>query len=215
MNIFSSIERLERRWLLHASGFETIGADPVIADDDAAPFHLRLNAGGTTFVDSTGNTWDRDRIGRGGKKSRRVFDVRGSDDDPLFATCRTGKIIRYSIPLPAPGTYGLHLLFADPKFTLPGRRVFDVFAVDQPVLTNFDLAASGGGRSALARTFGVTSDDGVMHLALRATIGKAVISGVELFQGEGIPPATSAWQPAAPAPLPLFESQGAAVGDKL
>jgi len=63
-------------------------------------------------------------------------------------------------------------------------------------------------------SFAVASD-GVMDLVFHGTVGKAIVSGIELFQGEGLPPVTTTWQEAAPAPLPLFESQGAAVGDKL
>src|SRR6266516_7918473 len=113
MTRFSSVERLEGRVLLHA--LDVAGAIDVdaVAADDAAPFHLRLNAGGRTYVDSSGYTWERDRIGRGGRKGRRVYDVGGTGEEPLFATYRTGKLIRYTIPLPAPGVYGVNLLFAD------------------------------------------------------------------------------------------------------
>ena len=201
------VEGLESRLFLHG--------DAALEPGDPAPFHLRLNAGGPTFVDSTGNTWLRDRIGRGGKNVRRVYDVGGTAEDRLYATHRTGRLIRYAIPVPAGGTYGLNLLFADPKFTTPGPRRFDVFAENQPLLAALDLAASGGGRSAVVRSFGVTCWDGVLNLAFRATIGKAVVSGIEVFQGEAVPPVTSAWELAAPALVPLFEAQGAAVGDRV
>ena len=203
----ASVESLESRLFLHG--------DPALEPAEATPFHLRLDAGGPTFVDSAGNTWERDRMARGGKNVRRVYDVGGTAEDPLFATHRAGKFIRYAIPLPAPGTYGLNLLFADPKFTAPGQRLFDVFAEDQPLLTGFDLAASGGDRSAVVRSFGVTSWDGVLNLGFRATLGKVVVSAVEVYQGDGVPPVTSAWELAAPAPVPLFEAQGAAVGDRV
>src|SRR5881396_220922 len=209
MGAVTVVENLERRVLLHAA-FDS----PEVAAEEAGPFHLRVNAGGRDYVDSSGFTWERDRIGRGGKKSRRVYDVAGTGEEALFATCRTGKLVRYTIPLPGPGVYGINLLFADPKFAVPGRRVFRVLAEDQPVITDLDLAATAGGRTAVIRSFAVASD-GVMDLVFHGTVGKAIVSGIELFQGEGLPPVTTTWQEAAPAPLPLFESQGAAVGDKL
>jgi N-acetylneuraminic acid mutarotase len=206
----STAEGLEQRVLLHAGPTAVLAA----AADDAAPFHLRLNAGGRAYVDGGGSAWERDHFGRGGKRSRRVYDVGGTAEDALYASYRTSKFMRYTIPLPAAGVYGVNLLFADPKFTEPGKRVFRVLAEDQPVLTDFDLAASGGGRSAIVRSFAVASD-GTMDLVFHGTAGRAIVSGIEVFQGEGLPPVTTTWQEAAPAPVPLFEAQGAAVGEKL
>ena len=191
-----------------------VAVPPVTAAEDAA-FHFRLNAGGGEFVDAGGNTWSADTYGRGGKRSKRVYDVGGTVDDPLFADCRTGRLIRYAIPVPAAGTYTVNLLFADPKNTTPGRRVLRVVAEDQPVLTDFDVVASGGARGAVARAFAVTTPDAVVNVVIQGTVGKALVSGIEVAQGGGELPLASAWQEAAPAPLPLFEAQGAAVGDKL
>src|SRR2546428_9359222 len=47
------------------------------------------------------------------------------------------------------------------------------------------------------------------------TVAKAMVSGIEVSQGDSLPPVTTTWQEAAPAPLPLFEAQGTAVGEKL
>src|SRR2546428_6207205 len=54
-----------------------------------------------------------------------------------------------------------------------------------------------------------------MDLVFHWTVGKAIVSGIEVFQGDSLPPVTTTWQEAAPAPLPLFEAQGTAVGEKL
>ena len=79
---FSSVERLERR-LLHALDVGSVADVDAVAADDAAPFHLRLNAGGRTYVDSSGYTWESDRIGRGGRKGRRVYDVGSTRAGPI------------------------------------------------------------------------------------------------------------------------------------
>ena len=187
---------------------------PAAAAEEGVPFRLRLNAGGAAYVDSGGNTWDADGIGRGGRRRRRVYDVMGTDDDALFGTFRAGKLIRYTIPLPAPGVYGVNLLFAEPRFVPPGRRVFRVLAEDQPVLTDVDLAAAGIVRAAVVRSFAVLADD-AMDIVFHGTVGKAIVSGIEVFQGESVPEVTAVWREGAPAPAPLFEAQGAAAGDKL
>lgn len=207
------LEPLEGRLFLHAGHAHEVLTPPTTAPQEG--LHLRIKAGGKAVVDTSGNTWERDRYSRGKVKGGKVYDVAGTADDRLFAKVRTGKFIRYTIPLPA-GQYTLNLLFADPKFTAAGRRVFNVIAEDQPVLTNFDVAANGGGRSAIARSVPVTVSDGTLNLNFQSVVGKAIVSGIEIFQGDAPPPAlTSGWQAATPAPLALFEAQAAAVADKV
>jgi N-acetylneuraminic acid mutarotase len=211
--VTSTVEPLEGRVLLHG-GHPHGPVAPVAATPDAV--HVRINAGGGALVDSLGAAWERDRYGRGGGRGgKRIYDVAGTADDQLYAQCRAGKSIRYAIPVPA-GTYTVNLLFADPKFTAAGQRVFNVFAEGQPVLAPLDIAASGGGRSATVRTLTVTVGDGALDLAFYGVVGKAIVSGIEVFQGEAaaVLPA-SGWQAAAPVPITLFEAQAAAVADKL
>ena len=207
----SAVEPLEARLFLHAGHLHDAAA-PVAAT--AEEVHLRINAGGKPLLDASGNAWERDRYGRGGKAQRKRYDVAGTVDDALFAQVRTGKAFRYAIPLPA-GTYTLNLLFADPKFTAAGQRVFDVTAESVPMLTAFDVAANGGGRSAIGRPFAVTVSDGTLDLEFRGVVGKAIVSGIEVFQGESPAPPPTGWQVGAPAPLTLFEAQGIAVADKV
>ena len=207
------VEWLERRLLLHADHVNETTATAVAALT-TGEFHVRLNAGGGPYVDSSGNTWERDQFGRGGKRARRIYDVAGTGEEALFASHRAGRLIQYAIPVASPGTYTVNLLFADPKLTTAGRRRFNVLAEDQPILTDFDVAANGGGRSAIGRSFPVVVSDGVLNLRFQGTLNKAIVSGIEII-GDARAPGVSPWQEAAPLPLPLFESQGAAVGDKL
>lgn len=210
-NDVCGIEPLEGRVLLHAGhAQEPVAAEPTAAAA-AEAVHLRINAVGKALVDAAGNTWERDRYGRGGRGGRR-YDVAGTADDLLFSRVRSGRFLRYAIPVP-PGTYTLSLMFADPKFTAAGRRAFDVSAEGQPLLAGFDVAAHGGGRSAIVQSFPVAVADGTLDLHFRATVKKAIVSAIEIF--EGVPPAApaSTWQAGAAAPLTLFEAQAAAVGE--
>ena len=207
------VEPLEGRVLLHAGHAH----DPVVAPPEPAPaeaFHLRVNAGGKVLVDAAGHTWERDRYGRGGARGGRRYDVAGTTEDRLFSQTRSGRFFRYAIPV-APGSYTVSLLFADPKFTAAGQRLFDVSAEDQPALAGFDVAAHGGGRSAIVQSFPVAVADGTLDLHFRGAVNKAIVSAIEVFHG--VPPAApaSAWQAGAAAPLTLFEAQAAAVGDRV
>jgi hypothetical protein len=210
----AAIEPLEGRVLLHAGHLHALAVDPPAAPA-AETVHLRINAGGKKLVDASGHAWERDRYGRGGGKAgKRIYDVAATADDRLFAQVRSGRLFRYAIPVPA-GTYTLNLLFADPQFTAAGKRVFNVIAEDQAALANFDVALNGGGRSAIARSFPVTVTDGTLNLTFQRVVGKAIVSGIEVFQGAPVAAAATVWQPAAPVPLTLFEAQAAAVADKL
>src|SRR5947207_5295773 len=155
-----AMESLEGRVFLHAAHVND-AVVPLAAPEDGV--HLRVNAGGKALVDGTGHRWERDRYARGGTSKKKWYDVAGTLDDRIFADVRTGKFIRYSVPVPA-GSYTLNLLFADPQFTGAGQRTFNVTVEGQPVLANFDVAASGGGRSAISRAFPVTITDGKLHL---------------------------------------------------
>jgi N-acetylneuraminic acid mutarotase len=205
-------EGLERRVLLHGDAPHKIDP-PVAATPDAV--HVRINAGGKAAVDANGNGWERDRYGRGGARCGKVYDVAGTVDDRLFAQVRTGKLFRYRIPVPA-GSYTINLLLADPKFTAAGKRTFNVLAEDQPVLSNLDVAAGGGGRSSITRTVSATVGDGALDLVFQGVVGKAIVSGIEVYQGDPPPlPLDPNWQAVGPSPAALFEAQAASVADRI
>ena len=207
------IEGLEGRVLLHAGhGHEPVAAEAGPAAAEAV--HLRINAGGKAHVDAAGNAWERDRYGRGGGRGGRRYDVAGTAEDVLFSRTRSGRFFRYAIPV-APGTYTLSLFFADPRFTTAGKRTFDVSAEDRPLLAGFDVAAHGGGRSAIVQSFPVVVADGTLDLHFRGTVKKAIVSGIEVFQGVPAAAPASAWQAGAAAPLTLFEAQAASVADRV
>ena len=207
----SVAETLEGRLFLHAGHVHDAVASVAATAEEV---HVRINAGGKPLVDANGNTWERDRYARGGKAQRKRYDVAGTVDDALFAQVRTGKFLRYALPLPA-GTYTLNLLFADPKFTAAGKRVFDVTAEGVPMLSGFDVAANGGGRSAIGRSFAISVADGSLNLEFRGVVGKAIVSAIQVFQGESPAPAPTGWQAAASTPLTLFEAQGVSVADRI
>jgi N-acetylneuraminic acid mutarotase len=211
----ATIEGLEGRLLFHGSFDAAAQPAPQAGIDLNGAFHLRLNAGGPEFVDSGGNTWERDEFARGGRRSRRLFDVGATGEDALFARQRTGRSFRYAIPVPAPGAYTLSLLLADPKYTAAGMRRFDVTAEGQPLATGLDVAAAGGGRSAIVLSYPLNIGDGALDLAFHGTLRAAIVSGIELLQNDPPVAPPASWQETAPLPQAMFESQGAVAGDRL
>jgi len=223
--VFSFIEGLEGRVLLHGGHWHELSgpaATAIAPTTNAAaaapalekPFHLRINAGGGRYRDGGRNLWRPDRYFQGGIRVKRKYDVGGIAEERLFAQHRRGVTFTYAIPVPS-GAYTLNLLFADPVNVSAGQRVFHVLVEGQLVLADFDVAANGGGLSAITRYMPVTVADGTLNVTFQAVIGEAIVSGVELFTGPQPPPATFAWQEAASAPTPLFEGQGAVVADRL
>src|SRR4051794_20652208 len=101
---------------------------------------LRIDAGGTGFVESTGKTWQADRGFTGGVVAATGTDVSGTSSDDLFNSRRYGDF-SYSLPI-RNGDYRVRLLFMDPVHFETGGRLFDVFAEKKLKLDNFDIAAA-------------------------------------------------------------------------
>ena len=116
----------------------------------AAPA-LRINVGGKAYTDSLGHAWSADAYATGGTVPTNTYNVAKTTDDAIFATRRWGAF-SYNIPV-TNGKYAVTLDFADPLYTTAGKRRFNVSAEGVKVLSNFDIAASGGGKAALTKTF--------------------------------------------------------------
>jgi N-acetylneuraminic acid mutarotase len=162
----------------------------------AGTTRLWIEAGSTTtYVDSSKRTWGADRGFSGGGISSSAFAVANTTDDRLYYTRRAG-VFTYSLPA-TNGDYTLRLLFADPTYTTAGKRKFHVRAEGQQVLTNFDIAADGGGKRAISRSVPVTITDGRLDLAFaKGLVGHPIVSAIELLPA-GVP----ATVPAAPTGL--------------
>ena len=119
-----------------------------------------------------------DRGFTGGTAFRSTAAVANTTDDPLYQSLRYGNF-GYTIDVPN-GDYALKLYFADPTFTVAGKRKFDVFAEGAVVLNDFDLAANGGGRAALVKTFNVRITDGKLSLFFENVIDQSMVSAIEL-----------------------------------
>jgi hypothetical protein len=119
---------------------------------------VRINVGGAAYTDAAGQAWQADRHFTGGSASNTAYEVAGTTDDPIYFARRWGAFT-YNVPVPN-GRYTLNLHFADSLYTVAGRRVFDVRIEGATALSNFDIAAQGGGRAKLVKSFPVNVTDG-------------------------------------------------------
>jgi hypothetical protein len=140
---------------------------------------LMIDAGGSGYTDSKGNVWGPDRGFNAGTATTSGFAVGNTLDDPLYQSRRFGTF-GYSIDVPN-GDYVLKLYFADPSFTTSGKRKFDVLVEGATVLNDFDLAANGGGRAAIVKTFNVHIEDGKLSLFFEGVVDNAIVSAIELI----------------------------------
>ena len=148
---------------------------------------LYVNAGGLAFTDSVGRTFEPAVGFTGGVTSQTPFTVGGTGDGPLFYSFRSGSQFSFSQPV-ANGDYELWLEFADPTFTSPGQRIFNVSANGNRLLTNYDIVADVGSNQAVAKAFDVQIHNGHLDLTFQGAVGDAIVSSVVLIPKD-IPPA--------------------------
>jgi hypothetical protein len=147
---------------------------------------IRVNAGGTSYVDSLGQTWVSDSgfANNGGSAysvSTNLLPIDGTTDDKLFSERRWGNNFKYSAPA-TNGNYTLKLYFFESVMTGPNQRLFNVTAEGSQILTNFDIYTEAGGNlKALVKTFNVTITDGKLDLGFVSSIDNALLSGIELI----------------------------------
>jgi chitinase len=104
---------------------------------------LRIHAGGSGYVDPSGQTWSGD-YGFSSSPTCQIGNAIANTDSPrLYQTCRWGNFT-YGFQLPN-GNYNLTLKFAEPVFGSVGQRVLNVAINGAMALSNFDIVANAGG----------------------------------------------------------------------
>ncbi len=147
-----------------------------------------VNAGGGSFVDSSGNTWLADVNYNTGNTFSTSNAISGSADGQPYQSERwdseTGQELMYSFPL-TPGEYTVRLHFAEiySGTQQVGQRVFDVLIEGQTVLDNFDMVADSGYLTAIVKEFNVTLVDGTLNIQLLHVVENPKISGIEIIEG--------------------------------
>ena len=99
-----------------------------------------------------------------------------------------GSELQYAFPV-NPGNYDVTLFFAEiysPVFRA-GGRVFDVSIEGVLALDDFDVfAQAGGGNTAIARTFNVTTD-GTLNIDFGHVVENPMVMGIQVVDLNGVP----------------------------
>jgi hypothetical protein len=143
---------------------------------------IRVNAGGSSYVDSLGQTWSADTGFAGGAPWSVSNSISGSPAAPLYQTCRYGS---FSYQFSAPnGAYTVRLKFAEVSRNSSGQRLFNVAINGTPVLSNFDIyAAAGGEFKAVDKAFPVNVTNGqITILFTPGSVDAPMINAIEIVE---------------------------------
>jgi hypothetical protein len=141
------------------------------------PIVHAINAGGNAYLGKNGVEYQADTYVTGGTiRTLASNSITGTDDDTLYASERYGNF-SYALPV-HDGVYSVTLQFAETYWSAAGKRVFDVLAEGQEVVSDLDIFAQVGRNAAhnLTRTVSVT--DGVLNLNFRSQVDNAQLCGL-------------------------------------
>lgn len=182
-------------------------ANDLLKPTSEVNYLYRINAGGNSFIDSFGNTWEADRVKTEtnaiGSTSwgthfegvpdryasqRSISDpIKGTANWQLFQTFRYGMSqLQFEYPV-KDGDYTVELFFTEPwygvgsKTSCVGYRVFDVAINDSIVEKNLDIWKESGFASALKKSYKVKASQGKIKISFPNVLsGQAVLSGIAI-----------------------------------
>jgi hypothetical protein len=156
-----------------------VTAAPLAANGEDAVTRIAAGDSHSDYTDRLGRVWMSDRFFRGGATFRRRSPpIQRTLDPELFWTGREGQFV-YDIPL-SPGTYELHLYFAETG-TESQRRVS--MAINSLPVPEVDAASDADGvNTATVKIFKDVSPavDGALHLTF---LGRSFLNALEIFPG--------------------------------
>jgi hypothetical protein len=158
----------------------------IIVNFSVPTYTARVNAGGPSITDSSGNVWQADVGFDGGSTYATSAPIAAAAGDPrLFQTERyAGGPLRYTFSNVPAGTYTVNLYFAEiySGCFYAGCRVFDVVVQGTTILPSFDIyAAAGGGNIGIARSTTAAVTNGTLSIVLQAPYSQyPTISAIEI-----------------------------------
>jgi chitodextrinase len=175
---------------------ESAQSSPIDVTTLSAGYALvRVNAGGGSYTDGSGNLWSADYGYNTGGPYSTSDPISGTTDDVLYQSERfdlsTSPELLYSFDVPN-GTYTVNLYFAElfsGAFGV-GLRVFDVLIEGGLVLNNLDIYSEVGQTAALIKSFAVTVTDGQLNIEFRHEIENPKISAIEVINLDDSEPPT-------------------------
>jgi Malectin domain len=144
---------------------------------------LRAMVGNTSasYTDGGGSQWERDHFCSGGTTfSVTGHTIQGTEDPALFSSGRRG-VFHCSYPV-QPGTYEVHLLFAETSGLQENSRNVG-FSINGGPLTNLDVVDDAGGDDiATTKVFTdvAPASDGTIHVDF--VTPEAFVNAIEILQ---------------------------------
>jgi hypothetical protein len=155
-----------------------------VTPDPASGRILRAIMGSTSvsYIDRGGSKWDSDHFCSGGTTfSVTGHGIQGTEDSQLFSSGRRGAFhCNYPVP---PGTYEVHLLFAETSGLQENSRNVG-FSINGGPTTNLDVVDDAGGDDiATTKVFTdiAPGTDGSIHVDF--TTPEAFANAIEILQG--------------------------------
>jgi hypothetical protein len=162
------------------------GRSPAVSWEAAA---IRIAAGDRSddYQDRLGRIWMSDRFFRGGTTFRRgALQIQRTWEPELFQGGREGQFV-YDIPL-SPGTYELHLYFAETGVATESLRSVSI-AINGVPAPAFDVASDAGAvNTATVKIFKdiLPAKDGFLHLTFLGTgmgTSPSFLNALEILPG--------------------------------
>jgi hypothetical protein len=156
---------------------------------------IRVNCGGPSYTDSTGQVWQADTDYTGGVATKTFARITGTADPTLYQTVRRNEpnaaVLLYNFPV-ANGTYyvNLHLAETSKAMFQTGARVFNVKMQGNTVFTDLDVFAEAGGDAALIKSANVSVSGGLLTIEFDNVVGQAEVSAIEVLPGTSGPAMT-------------------------
>jgi fibronectin type 3 domain-containing protein len=140
----------------------------------------------SSYTDPSGNVWAADFGFTGGQTYSASGTVSGTTTPQLYLYERFGTF-SYNVPV-QPGSYTVSLKFAEIYWTQAGKRVFNVSINGTQVLSNFDIYAAAGARTAIDKSFPVTTSSNQIAISFQTVVDNAKISSIEIVPSSSSSP---------------------------
>lgn len=149
----------------------------------ATPFTVRINAGGGSWYDDSGNEWVADQYFSDGTAYNpgTTDEIGGTTMDYMLQRYRAGSQFYYQFTNIPNGDYVIKLWFIEPWWTQNGKRQFKVFINGTKVLNNFDIHAEVGHDYKLVKTFTTTVTNNQLKINFMAQKDQPIVSGLTIL----------------------------------
>jgi large repetitive protein len=165
---------------------------------------IRVNAGGSTYADTSGNVWSADTGFNTGNVAGTGAAIGGTTDDTLYQSQRWdsagGAELEYVFTL-TPDAYQVYLHFAETWFGSSGARIFHVQLEGVTALSNIDVVAEVGANTALVKTATTTVSDGQLNIRFLHATDNPIVNAIAVLRAppaDGTPPSAPAGLSAVP-----------------